>query len=621
MSTIAFDKNLSFCKFRIPEKGGRVIWEITNECNYACKYCIFASTGRIPPGELDTLQAYSVLQQLKECGFNSLKFTGGEPFLRSDMLNILQHATSLGFICDISTNASKIDEYMAKQLSLLNLEMVHVSLDGHTQEIHEAVRGKKSFLPTLRGLQLLLQHNIKLRIGCVIHAANEHYLQEMVAFCASLGVHEVIFSMMEPAGRLRGKSSGLASMSPQQLKNILDDLSLQYSLKVSHNLDSNIASKSGCGVCPGGKKFLFINSTGIVSPCTWVSEKRPDMIAGNIKDTSLSILLQSASINKLQAISHHFSQSIAVCPMEVIEQTNEIDKIMSSIENANTSSKFSHVSSLYSFSTENLEYMKYINFTNKDVLTVGGSYDQAINAYALGAKSVHNIDMNYRAQFYGELKHIALKHLSYSEYLKFFMRSQYALQYDVYTSLKPYLSSQTALFFDTAYKVLGNTIRESYLFNNINDNMQDKINNSSYLINEHAFNHAKEKLQHFVWHTQSVDNIIDTSYDIILLSNIADYSHTMFPNDHQHTEKFKQYIVLPWLEKLKPHGCIMFGYVFDAHNIFHSDKRNEFNNEKIRQNLYENIPGYDLKEIVVSSAIKDALHDTACVLIKKGQYE
>ena len=32
-----------FCLFRIPENGGRVLWEITNTCNYNCSYCIFSS--------------------------------------------------------------------------------------------------------------------------------------------------------------------------------------------------------------------------------------------------------------------------------------------------------------------------------------------------------------------------------------------------------------------------------------------------------------------------------------------------------------------------------------------------------------------------------------------------
>ena len=43
-----------FCLFRIPENGGRVLWEITNTCNYHCSYCIFSSESKKYENELST---------------------------------------------------------------------------------------------------------------------------------------------------------------------------------------------------------------------------------------------------------------------------------------------------------------------------------------------------------------------------------------------------------------------------------------------------------------------------------------------------------------------------------------------------------------------------------------
>ncbi len=77
-----------FCAFRIPENGGRVLWEITNTCNYHCCYCIFSSESKIYENELNTNEVKRVIEELKENHFSYIKFTGGEPFTRKDMIEI-----------------------------------------------------------------------------------------------------------------------------------------------------------------------------------------------------------------------------------------------------------------------------------------------------------------------------------------------------------------------------------------------------------------------------------------------------------------------------------------------------------------------------------------------------
>jgi MoaA/NifB/PqqE/SkfB family radical SAM enzyme len=583
----------SFCKFRIPEQGRRVIWEITNECNYGCKYCIFASTGRKPEGELDTSQVFKVLRELRDNGFTYVKYTGGEPFIREDMMDILRETKALGFDCDISTNASKITPQMAHELALLDLEMIHVSLDGHTQQIHEAVRGKKSFFPTIEGLKNLTQANNKIRIGCVIHEHNQKYLKEMIEYCEGLGINELIFSMMEPVGRLKDKNIGLSNKSSSDLKN--DILSHPHTIKVSHNLEpmlatlkplSQLKSKS----CPGGDKFLFINSLGMVSPCPWVADKRPDLIAENINKNSLHEIMQS--MNKFQDITKTMP---GVCPVEDMNKFNKIEKFYG---------KF------YAFTTENLDYMNSLEFKNKTVMTVGGSFDQAIVAYMLGAIKVTNIDINPIAKYWAELKYICLKNMDFNTYKNFLLRNKDALTYEVFSKIKKLLSTETLQFFEEQYSLFPD-LRESLLFNNKYDSSESKINLSIYLKSEENYKIAQESLKEFIWMTQDIANITSEFFDIILLSNISDYSHILYSDDHVAT--YRDNIVLPWFSKLKPKGFIMLGYVYDYYNILESQKRNLFNLKEKRLETYKNSGIY--KEIIVETALTTkTLHDCACIL-------
>ena len=277
-------------------------------------------------------QVFNTLEQLKSSNFTHIKITGGEPFLREDMVDILEKIDSLGLECDISTNASKITPEIANRISKLNLDYVHVSLDGHTQTIHESVRGKKSFWPTLLGLNFLLNAGIKVRIGCVLHSNNENEILNMIKWCEELGVNEVIFSIMESVGRMRDSSKFIVTKTAQELLNIIEDIQKNHknsTLKISHNLNPMIKpiefKSQSVSACPGGDRFLFINSVGIVSPCPWVAEKMPEFIGASLHNHNLHDILNQEPFTTFKKITKQISLHYgALCPMEDLNKTKAI---------------------------------------------------------------------------------------------------------------------------------------------------------------------------------------------------------------------------------------------------------------------------------------------------------
>lgn len=260
-----------FCLFRIPENGGRVLWEITNTCNYHCSYCIFSSETIKYENELMTDEVKRTIKELKENNFTYIKFTGGEPFTRKDMTEILKYAKELGFDMDISTNASLITEKIAKELKDINFLMVHVSLDGVDKNLHEFVRGKDTFERTLRGIKYLTQNDIYTRIGTVIYKQNEDRLEDIVKLAIELKANEIIFSFMEAVGRLEGDDTIISKKTIGAVSNEIDKLALKYGkqIQVKYSFTENKVCKSE-ECCPAVKKFLYINNLGQVSPCTWV---------------------------------------------------------------------------------------------------------------------------------------------------------------------------------------------------------------------------------------------------------------------------------------------------------------------------------------------------------------
>ena len=166
------------CKFTLPNNEGKAIWEITHQCNYNCSYCIFSCNNKKIDGELTTEECYHIIDELVLHNFKHLKITGGEPFIRKDILEILKYASER-LITDISTNASLITPEKVELLNQLKLKMIHVSLDGDKLE-HESVRGNNTYERTIKGLEALRKSVNKVRIGSVIHSNNQYDLESLI---------------------------------------------------------------------------------------------------------------------------------------------------------------------------------------------------------------------------------------------------------------------------------------------------------------------------------------------------------------------------------------------------------------------------------------------------------
>ncbi len=281
------------CKFTLPQDGGKAIWEITHNCNYGCSYCIFSCDKKMVEGELTTKECFHVIDELVNNGFKHLKITGGEPFIRKDIVEILEYA-SKKLIVDVSTNASLINEEIVSKLNKINLKMIHVSLDGNKQE-HEAVRGKLTYERTINGLKALSSSKNKVRIGSVIHAKNEKNLENLVKDSINIGADEIIFSIMEPVD---GQSKLLVkTISNEELIKTIENIKNKYknNIVVNYNFGKQ---PTFVKKCPAGDKFLYINNMGFVSPCPWVYENNKNCISRiSLRNNSLKDVLKDKNIS------------------------------------------------------------------------------------------------------------------------------------------------------------------------------------------------------------------------------------------------------------------------------------------------------------------------------------
>lgn len=154
-------------------------WDITSGCNFRCVFCLTSSSK--PGKELNTSEAYGLIDKLHDAGILFLRILGGEPFFRRDTVDILQYAARKGMILAFSTNASMIDERVVQYLDKISysIRYLQVSLYGISQAGYRSLTGNQDgYRLVQRGLELLDRHDLDFTILTVATDENVESLPE-----------------------------------------------------------------------------------------------------------------------------------------------------------------------------------------------------------------------------------------------------------------------------------------------------------------------------------------------------------------------------------------------------------------------------------------------------------
>jgi len=137
-----------------------VVWNVTSCCNLTCTHC-YASVGQNSGNELSTQEAFAVLDDLAAFGCPVVLFSGGEPFVRPDILTLARYAVSKGLRVVFSTNGTLIDEKMAAEIKAIGVSYVGISMDG-MEEVHDHFRNRKgAFQQALVGIRHCREAGVK----------------------------------------------------------------------------------------------------------------------------------------------------------------------------------------------------------------------------------------------------------------------------------------------------------------------------------------------------------------------------------------------------------------------------------------------------------------------------
>ena len=160
--------------------------EITFHCNLRCVHCYVVEDQS--KEELTFSEITSILDQIHQEGCLWLSFTGGEPLLRDDFLDIYTYAVKKGFLMNILTNGTLITTEIADYLQEYPPFMVEITLNGITAQTYERItQVPGSFKRCIRGINLVLDRGVPLTIKSIGMSLNRDEILKIKEYAESLG--------------------------------------------------------------------------------------------------------------------------------------------------------------------------------------------------------------------------------------------------------------------------------------------------------------------------------------------------------------------------------------------------------------------------------------------------
>ncbi|MBW1963115.1 MAG: 12,18-didecarboxysiroheme deacetylase [Deltaproteobacteria bacterium] len=197
-----------------------VVWNVTRRCNLRCVHCYAHARNESFANELSFQQGMQVIDDLAEFGVPVLLFSGGEPLLRKDIIQLAGYAVRKGLRAVISTNGTLITEDMAYALKDIGLSYVGISVDG-MEVINDRFRGVEgAFHSALKGISNCQKAGIKVGLRFTINRFNAGEVPQIFNLLEDLGIPRVCFYHLVYAGR--GSSLVKDDLSHSQTRAVVD---------------------------------------------------------------------------------------------------------------------------------------------------------------------------------------------------------------------------------------------------------------------------------------------------------------------------------------------------------------------------------------------------------------
>ncbi len=226
---------------------------------------------------MTTSEIKALLDEAASMGVLQTTFTGGEPLLRADILELIRHAVRLGLLVRLNSNGLLLTRRRVRELKQAGLVLCGVSLDHPRPDDHDRLRGVPGLYErAMRGIKLLHEAGILCQLQVYVSRETAGGgIRQIIARGRELGLYSIFVFFAIASGRWHSAFDEV--LTPEQEADVR---SLQDVGFVNVELAT---TRTAC--CGFAKKLLYVNASGNVTMCPFVP-----YAMGNVRTESLGAI-------------------------------------------------------------------------------------------------------------------------------------------------------------------------------------------------------------------------------------------------------------------------------------------------------------------------------------------
>jgi len=265
-------------------------FSVTHRCSLDCRHCFFDKRPATADGELTLTEIERIFDELRDAGVLYLTLTGGEPFLRNDLIDIIAAARKRRFAVSILTSGYLCDDRALDAFAALWPESVQVSLYGPDGATHDRFTGVPgSFDRALRTLRGLRDRGISVTAAVSINTLTAPTIRELAALLHAETISVSCNITMLPARSGTTDPTAL-NIPEEELAAIIADLAIPHGDRLAGKGPDDPP-------CAAARSVVAIDPYGMVLPCHEL-----DLSAGSLREKPFAELWQALPFENLRLL-------------------------------------------------------------------------------------------------------------------------------------------------------------------------------------------------------------------------------------------------------------------------------------------------------------------------------